>query len=232
MKRRTLTGLAALTLFDIAAAHAQTPAANNWTGFYVGVNAGFRWAHVGGSAPYAGLPVYDSFGNPSFPVFSAPLSLNPKNGVVGIHGGYNAKLNANWLAGFEADFSLGRGSATSSLALSDVVNNTFGGASFSASIDWSATFRGRVGYATGPWLFFATGGLSVTRMSVSTAGGFNGSSSFSCGDFFTCISTTNSLSSFAASKTLAGVWSEPGSNIYSRGTGCCGWSTFLPITEM
>jgi hypothetical protein len=40
MKQKALSGLAALTLFDIAAAHAQTPAQLSWAGTYVGVHAG------------------------------------------------------------------------------------------------------------------------------------------------------------------------------------------------
>ncbi len=204
MKRQALTGLAALTLFDIATAHAQTPVNNPWTGYYIGGNAGYRWAHVDGSAPYAGLPIYDAFLNPSFPIYTVPLSLNPKNGVLGIHGGYNTMVNARWLAGFEADASFGRGSATHTLFQSDPINLTSGAASFSATVDWSATFRGRVGYTYGPMLFFATGGLAVTQVSISANGAFAGGDSFACGDFFTCIYSTGSTSAFSAKKTLVG----------------------------
>jgi outer membrane immunogenic protein len=204
VKRKALTGLAALTLFDIAAAHAQTPVANPWTGYYVGGHAGYRWAQVDGSAPYAGLPIYDAFFNPSFPIYTAPLSLNPKNGVLGIHGGYNAQINARWLTGFEADISFGRGSATHSIFQVDPVNFTSGAATFSASVDWSATFRGRIGYTTGPTYFYATGGLAVTQVSISSNGWFNGGDSFDCGDFFTCIYSTSSRSAFSSKKTLVG----------------------------
>jgi outer membrane immunogenic protein len=204
VKRKALTGLAALTLFDIAAAHAQAPVANQWTGYYVGGHAGYRWAQVDGSAPYAGLPVYDAFFNPSFPVFTTPLSFNPKNGVVGIHGGYNAQVSARWLTGFEADFSFGRGSATNSIFQIDPVNFTSGTVSFSASVDWSATLRGRVGYTVGPSLFYATGGLAVTQVSISANGSFGGGDSFACGDFFTCIYSTGSTSTFSSKKTLVG----------------------------
>jgi outer membrane immunogenic protein len=205
VKRQALTGLAALTLFDIAGAHAQTSPASQWVGYYAGVHAGYRWAQVDGSAPFAGLPIYDDFFNPvRFPNYTAPLSLNPKNGVLGVHGGLNSQVNAHWIVGLESDVSFGRGSAGFSVTQRDPANLTYGAANFSASIDWSATLRARLGYAVGSSLFYATGGVAVTQVSMSANGGFSGGDSFTCGDFFTCIFSTNSVSAFSAKKAMVG----------------------------
>ena len=50
MRGKALTGLAALTLFDIATAHAQPPV-YNWAGFYAGINGGYEWGSVSGTFP-------------------------------------------------------------------------------------------------------------------------------------------------------------------------------------
>lgn len=211
MKRKVLTGLAALTLFDIAAAHAQPPVPT-WTGYYVGANAGFEWANVNGAFPFGGFPV---FPGPTFPVMSSVYSLNPTSGLLGFQGGYNFQVNPNWLVGVEADFDWGHGNASTSFNLFDPITNSTGSAQFSTSIDWSTSLRGRVGYTTGPWLLYATGGLSLLRMNVSGSGAYNGALTV-CTDFFdgfcttTASSATNSAWAFSGSRILPGLVIGPG----------------------
>jgi outer membrane immunogenic protein len=58
-KKKLLVGLASLTLLDIATAvardlplRARAPAPTyNWSGFYVGAHAGYRWADADFSGP-------------------------------------------------------------------------------------------------------------------------------------------------------------------------------------
>jgi outer membrane immunogenic protein len=209
MKRKALTGLAALTLFDIVTAQgqaqAQVPAPiANWTGFYVGVNVGVRWGHFDGSAPAAGTPFFDAFSNFNQPVFAVPFSFNANSGVAGLHGGHNTQLSPNWLVGFEVDVTWGRGSGSSSFSFADIPNNTSGTVLFSGKIDWSMSLRGRAGYTVGSWLLYVTAGLSIARVSVSASGATNGAGTFTCGDFFTCIFTTSSTSAFSASQLVPG----------------------------
>jgi opacity protein-like surface antigen len=212
VKRRALSGLAALTLFDIAAAQAQaqTP---NWTGFYIGANAGYRWANVNGTAPYTGFPltnaggglILDSNGNPTFPVLATNLSLSPSGGVAGFHGGYNYLYAPTYLMGWEVDINWGRHSQSYAFSFSNPTFNGTGSASFSATIDWSASIRGRFGYVNGPWMLYGTAGLSLLRVNVSGLSNLSGAGSIACGDFFTCIFNVASSSSFSSSRTLAGL---------------------------
>lgn len=142
----------------------------NWEGFYAGIHAGAAWGRTSATDknPLNGNP---SFGAP----FSAPLS----GFLGGVQAGYNWQKDV-LVAGVEADFGyLGlNGSKTYSLALQNQApappppcNNIRGcapppppGPLFSPTslrTDGGpyATLRGRLGIASGNFLFFATGGL-------------------------------------------------------------------------
>jgi len=113
----------------------------DWTGLYVGAHAGYG---RGSSSAVLTDPATATTGN----VFS---------GVIGgVQAGYNVQLPSGMLLGVEADFTfpnyLTSNSVVSSLATarSDVTEQ----------LDYVGTARGRVGYATGPWLAYATGGLA------------------------------------------------------------------------
>jgi len=113
----------------------------DWTGFYIGAHAGF-----GRGAPNAVLidPATGTTSN----VFDGM--------IAGVQAGYNYRLASGLLLGVEADISLPNyltsNSVVSSIATarSDVTEQW----------DYVATARGRVGYAAGPWLAYATGGLA------------------------------------------------------------------------
>jgi outer membrane immunogenic protein len=196
MKVKVLTGLAALTLFDIAAAHAQP--AYNWTGYYVGANFGFRGAGQSGNAPLAGQP--DTTG--SFPVDNTPFSFGPDSGIIGFQGGYNLQVSPVWVLGLEGDFDWGHGRDSTSFTFVDPSSGSTGSGQVSTAIDWSASIRGKVGYTTGPTLLYATGGASFLRATMSGSSSFSGTicTFFDCLDGF----ATTSSSSFSESKTLPG----------------------------
>lgn len=205
MRAKGLTGLAALTLFDIASAQVQAQPINTWTGWYFGANAGFRAAEFPGSAPFAQLPTYALSGLPNFSIGIAPFSFDSTHGVFGLHSGYNHHYLPNWLVGWESDINWGRGRRSLFITLSDLANNTVGSASFSATVRWSASLRGRFGYVEGPWLFYGTGGLSVIRATLSGQGGFSGGDQFDCNDGETCIFTVRSSWAYGRTRTLLGV---------------------------
>src|SRR5262249_54723204 len=78
--------------------------------------------------------------------------------VAGIHGGYNWQQGAA-VFGFETDLQ-------ATHLRSSTTSNTIGDfAATAASIDWYGTLRGRVGVASGPWLFYATAGLAYGDVS-------------------------------------------------------------------
>ena len=115
----------------------------DWTGLYIGAHAGF-----GGGRSAASL------------VDPAPtIGRNDFGGIIGgIQAGYNLRLPSGLLLGLEADISfpsyIDSNSIISTLASprSDVTHQW----------DFIGSARGRIGYAIGPWLAFASGGLAFT----------------------------------------------------------------------
>lgn len=155
--RSVLVGLASLTLTDIALAepcqHAPVPA-YNWTGFYAGGHAGYRWAHANFSGPG-----FDGFISSSAPR-SENYSLN--GGIVGVQGGYNCMLTPTTLVGVEGDWSWGKSKAGASGSSVDSLGDGFMFRS-EAEISWQATLRGRLGVVNGQWLIYGTGGVAFLR---------------------------------------------------------------------
>ncbi|HET9718281.1 MAG TPA: outer membrane protein [Pseudolabrys sp.] len=121
-----------------------------WTGFYVGLHAG--WGFTSSS---------DATVSDNFLLFD-PVSLDQGgNGVVGgLQLGYNWQFAPNWLIGIEGDFS---GTGIRETATAPV---TFGGAPAGPGFNhiaerdvrWLATLRARLGFTSGPWLLYVTGG--------------------------------------------------------------------------
>jgi outer membrane immunogenic protein len=118
------------------------PVQPTWTGFYAGLNAGYGWANTSATLPgFTGSSNLDGF-------------------VGGGQLGYNWQ-SGNLLLGIEGDF---QGSTQSR---SD--SGTVGGVFFTVDQDlpWLATIRGRIGYANGPWLVYATGGAAWVNYKLS-----------------------------------------------------------------
>ena len=148
-------------------------APQDWTGFYVGVHYGYaagssRWSAIQTGAvapPLSGS--LDMFN--AFDAFAGTGSY-----FHGLQAGYNYMLPSRIVVGAEADVSfpsLLGGSSTFSSPSS-------GTASYQDLVEFSGTLRARVGYATGKWLFYATGGLAYsydqltrTQLSGMPAGG-------------------------------------------------------------
>src|SRR6195256_2513607 len=113
----------------------------DWTGFYIGAHAGFgRGASIAGLTDPAITASSGSFG-----------------GVIGgVQAGYNVQLSSGIVLGAEADITFPNYLASNSIAAllatprSDVVEQ----------LDYAGTLRGRIGYASGHWLAYATSGLA------------------------------------------------------------------------
>lgn len=120
----------------------------DWTGFYIGVNGGGGW------------------GRTEWLLSNAAANSNHdiSGGLAGGQIGYNWQVGA-WVFGLEADGDWAniRGSAS-------CPNAAF---NCSSNVRDLASFRGRVGWASGPILFYGTGGLgySDTRYSTLTVAG-------------------------------------------------------------
>jgi opacity protein-like surface antigen len=168
--QKLLVGLASLTLWDIAVASAadlpvkaQPPApvaTYNWSGFYVGVHAGYRWADASFSGP--GFDFNTGNTIRTFPPRNE--SYHPNGGIAGVQAGYNFMITPAILAGIEADWSYGSGSdSLSGAGLFDP--SGIDGFTFHSQVQltWQATVRGRLGVVNGPWLIYGTGGAAFTR---------------------------------------------------------------------
>jgi len=178
-KTKILTGLAALTLFDIAVAPASAQAPS-WAGAYVGAHAGYRW----GGANYSAA-AYIAPGSLAIPAISNSFNLN--SGILGLQAGYNHLLSPNYLLGLEGDFTWGQGK--SSLSQIYGFDGTTYRSTSEAKLDWQATIRGRLGVINGNWLFYGTTGVAFIRA------GWADSSS---------ISSPATSASSSSSKTLTG----------------------------
>jgi outer membrane immunogenic protein len=153
----------------------------NWTGFYIGLNAGGAWSD--NSRDYA-TPFTTPgriFSNCASPVAVAPLVVapgpnpfdissgcsRPSSFIGGAQVGYNWQ-SAQWVFGLEADgawqsliersFTRFGTNTTANAPFGSVATDT---AFFKSEATGLGTFRGRVGYAPGPWMVYATGGLAV-----------------------------------------------------------------------
>ncbi len=113
----------------------------DWTGFYIGAHAGFgRGSSIAVLTDPTVTATSGSFG-----------------GVIGgVQAGYNVQLSSGIVLGAEADITFPNYLASNSIAAllatprSDVVEQ----------LDYAGSLRGRIGYASGHWLAYATGGLA------------------------------------------------------------------------
>jgi outer membrane immunogenic protein len=159
-------------------------APGSWSGAYVGLNAGYAWGNVDGSAvPNDALSDPHAFGH-----FTAP-SFSPEGFIGGGQIGYNWQTGA-WVLGGEVDFS-------GINAKSDkVVEPFFAGkghkATTSSQYDWLFTARLRAGVTVAQnWLVYATGGLAMTRVKESmTTSGFFGNDTTTWSDSKTLFGGT------------------------------------------
>jgi outer membrane immunogenic protein len=110
----------------------------NWTGFYIGANGGYGWGKT---------TSVDT-------VIGTSSTHNPSGALAGGQIGYNWQAGS-WVFGLEADGDWAniRGSAP-------CPNPAFGCASNTRAL---ASFRGRIGYAAGPVLFYGTGGVGYAN---------------------------------------------------------------------
>ncbi|MGJ4948649.1 outer membrane protein [Bradyrhizobium sp. HKCCYLS20291] len=139
---------------DLSAArpYVKAPAAAeafSWSGFYVGANGGYGWA---------GASTTDA-------VIRTSTSHTATGGLAGAQIGYNWQV-APWVFGIEAD-----GDWASIKGSAPCPNVGFNCGSETQAL---ASLRGRIGWASGPTLLYATGGLgyaSARYMATTGAAG-------------------------------------------------------------
>jgi len=137
----------------------------NWTGFYVGVNAGGAWGHsdVDSNIFNDGPPPSNT------PALIAQInSINdttfkPNSGIFGVQAGYDIH-SGNLLLGGVLDFNWMRLKASR-----DLTSTGTGVVTIHDEMEtgWLFTARPRLGFITGRWLIYGTAGLAVTRLKYS-----------------------------------------------------------------
>ena len=149
--KHALAGMVLGTLsFDASVAAADlrqkapvSDALYSWTGFYFGGHAGYGGGGLGpGTNP---LPEQGVFFPPSI------------TGLIGgFQAGYNRQLSNHVVVGIETDISFP--SPPDPVRATAAPSNT--------ALDYIATARGRIGYASGKWLPYLTGGVAWGRTQV------------------------------------------------------------------
>ena len=156
MKKMLLAGsalFAALTIASAAQAADVAPAGYDWTGFYLGANAGVAWnnSSVDNNVYIRGDRV-NGLGNN----IDGDQAAFTAGGLLG----YNYQMDQVVL-GVETDFNyLGFGDDRTRDFGNDLVSKT----SFDA--DWFGTIRARLGFAVDNVLLYGTGGAAYGHMSA------------------------------------------------------------------
>ena len=125
------------TAADLAFKAPAYSAIYDWTGFYVGAHTGYGDGSIGPR---------------SNPIFEQSVFFPPT--ITGLLGGYQAGYNRQFgnrmVLGFETDATF-----TSPTDAPRLVP-----APFHSSIDYAGSLRGRIGYASGAWMPYVTGGFA------------------------------------------------------------------------
>lgn len=159
-------------LLVIAAAAPAAAQDQDWSGFYVGANAGASWGDTALDLKVQG---------PNGPVALPPADVGIINQVGaedgnktaftgGVQGGYNYQTG-NWVLGLETDFGFfDLDQKRTNAYRSGVLTNPQVTYALDQRVktDWIWTLRPRVGYAWGPWMGYVTGGLATTETKFTT----------------------------------------------------------------
>jgi high affinity Mn2+ porin len=134
------------------------PSVYNWNGFYAGGHLGYAW---GISNWTAGPGLSGSFN------LAQPVDIFSETGsfFAGLQAGYNYTLPNRLVVGAEVDASFPSFPNLAGISIggtSNLTSATLGAETFSETVLASGTVRGRIGYAPGSWLFYATGGFAWT----------------------------------------------------------------------
>jgi hemoglobin/transferrin/lactoferrin receptor protein len=131
---------------------------SNWTGLYVGGYVGYTFAGIDGETTASdgtagGIPATES----------ASLNLKdmPRGGQIGV----NYQLDNGLVLGVEGDFawSTAYGQQVAISTEGTLGDGSWRQAETEYSFDWSASLRGRIGYAFDRLLVYGTGGLAFMK---------------------------------------------------------------------
>ncbi len=151
---------------------------NNWTGGYVGAHAGYL-------AGYSDVRVLGA-------AVATYWTNEPDGFVGGALAGYNKQYD-HAVVGIEGDFGF---------IDAKHAGDPFSTVDYFSSFNWNGHVRGRIGYATGQYLFFIAAGLAVTEYEAETKSLIPGGSDPSDKDVLVGLTIGGGLE-FAASDTIS-----------------------------
>jgi outer membrane immunogenic protein len=148
---------------------------DEWSGFYIGGNAGYGWGRVrtdGALSETQNVSVFRTAGPTLISSINSAIALplTGRSNMDGIIGGGQAGYNwrrAQWLFSLETDFQGSNQRASGGVCT--IAGCPAGSAAFTANyqLDWFGTARGRVGFLpTDRVLLYATGGLAYGHFSA------------------------------------------------------------------
>jgi outer membrane immunogenic protein len=117
----------------------------NWSGPYVGISGGWGW---GDSSHAVGVP--------GFALSSGDFNVD--GGLIGLTLGFNYQTGP-WVLGIEGDISWTDISGGTTVA-GVIPPGVLATGTFTSSLDWLGTVRGRIGYAFDRLLPYVTGGVA------------------------------------------------------------------------
>jgi outer membrane immunogenic protein len=170
------TAIAALTApalaADMAPRYTKAPplpvAVFTWTGCYIGGDVG------GGSQRQSASEFTIPVG---FNAGPTAITHDPTGVIGGVYAGCNYQFAGGWVVGAEGDWS------ATSLSHTATAPNTFlnglpvgsGGVTYTESVKWLASIRGRLGYAVVPnMLLYVTGGAAWAHSDFSGVDAYSG----------------------------------------------------------
>lgn len=115
----------------------------NWTGLYVGANAGYSWGRTDLGYTSDALP-------------TVTTTLDPNSFLGGGQIGYNWQLGS-LVFGVEGDLAWRHGTDAATFTSGNIFGDF---ASFNTEQNWVGTARPRIGFATNNWLIYGTGGVA------------------------------------------------------------------------
>jgi len=158
---------------------APAPTVTNWTGFYLSSHFGYAAGRDRWQASEPGAGSVGAAG--SFDLFQAYKPFDGSGSYfIGLGAGYNTMLSSRVVLGVEADVSF----PNTIRGTQSFASPGSGTASFAEAVELSGTARGKLGYAPGPWMIYATGGLAWTydRFTRMQIGGTTASGILAPGD--------------------------------------------------
>lgn len=138
-----------------------------WSGPYVGAAAGSSWSDV--SVHTRARPGTGSTVIPPVDISGWEKTDSDSQNSTGFNGsleaGYNWQAGSNWLFGVETDIGMldVKHARTNTLQSSATPSNT-ATARQDIKTQWIWTLRPRLGYVSGPWLFYGTAGVTTSKI--------------------------------------------------------------------